>query len=85
MPISATLGLGTSSSIRDWASRPSSCLPDYNKGHAWGSTRAVWAEASTPQTTSFPGRLTKVRTLKVTSRVRRQVSRLTLGLTVEDR
>ena len=42
---------------------------------------------STPQTTSFPGRLTEVRTLEVATRpqVRLRVGRLTLGLTVADR
>ena len=47
----------------------------------------MWAEASTPQTTSFPGRLTEVRTPEVATRlqVRLQVGRLTLGLTVADR
>ena len=46
----------------------------------------MWAEASTPQTTSFPGRLTEVRTPKVATRlqVRLRVGRLTLGLTVAD-
>ena len=41
----------------------------------------------TPQTTSFPGRLTEVRTPEVATRlqVRLRVSRLTLGLTVADR
>ena len=44
-------------------------------------------EASTPQTTSFPGRLTEVRTPEVATRlqVRLRVGRLTLGLTVADR
>ena len=76
-----------SSSIKDWASRPSFPPPHYHEGHAWGSPHAVWAEASTPQTTSFPGRLTKVRTPKVATRlqVRLRVGRLTLGLTVADR
>ena len=48
---------------------------------------AVWAEASTPQTTSFPGRLTEVRTPEVATRlqVRLRVGRLTLGLTVAER
>ena len=46
---------------------------------------AVWAEASTPQTTSFAGRLSEVRTPKVTTRLRWEVSRPTLGLTVADR
>ena len=47
----------------------------------------MWAEASTPQTTSFPGRLTEVRTPEVATRlqVRLRVGRLTLGLTVADR
>ena len=47
----------------------------------------MWAEASTPQTTSFPGRLTEVRTPEVATRlqVRLPVGRLTLGLTVADR
>ena len=46
----------------------------------------MWAEASTPQTTSFPGRLTQVRTPEVATRlqVRLRVGRLTLGLTVAD-
>ena len=46
----------------------------------------MWAEASTPQTTSFPGRLTEVRTPEVATRlqVRLRVGRLTLGLTVAD-
>ena len=56
--------------------------PHYQEGHAWGSPHAVLAEVSTPQTASFPGRLTKVRTLKLTTRLRRQVGRLTLGPTV---
>ena len=47
----------------------------------------MWAEASTPQTTSFPGRLTQVRTPEAAGRlqVRLRVGRLTLGLTVADR
>ena len=47
----------------------------------------MWAEASTPQTTSFPGRLTEVRTPEVATplQVRLRVGRLTLGLTVADR
>ena len=47
----------------------------------------MWAEASTPQTTSFPGRLTEVRTPEAATRlqVRLRVGRLTLGLTVADR
>ena len=47
----------------------------------------MWAEALTPQTTSFPGRLTEVRTPEVAVRlqVRLRVGRLTLGLTVADR
>ena len=47
----------------------------------------MWAEASPPQTTSFPGRLTEVRTLEVATRlqVRLRVGRLTLGLAVADR
>ena len=47
----------------------------------------MWAEVSTPQTTSFPGRLTEVRTPEVATRlqVRLRVGRLTLGLTVADR
>ena len=47
----------------------------------------MWAEASTPQTTSFPGRLTEIRTPEVATRlqVRLRVGRLTLGLTVADR
>ena len=47
----------------------------------------MWAEASTPQPTSFPGRLTEVRTPEVATRlqVRLRVGRLTLGLTVADR
>ena len=47
----------------------------------------MWADASTPQTTSFPGRLTEVRTPEVATRlqVRLRVGRLTLGLTVADR
>ena len=47
----------------------------------------MWAEALTPQTTSFPGRLTEVRTPEVATRlqVRLRVGRLTLGLTVADR
>ena len=42
---------------------------------------------STPQTTSFPGRLTEVRTPEVATQlqVRLRVARLTLGLTVADR
>ena len=42
---------------------------------------------STPQTTSFPGRLTEVRTPEVTTRlqVRLRLGRLILGLTVPDR
>ena len=45
------------------------------------------AEASTPQTTSFPGRLTEVRTPEAATRlqVRLRVGRLTLGRTVADR
>ena len=43
------------------------------------------AEASTAQTFNFQGRLTEVRTPEVTTRLRRQVGRLTLGLTVADR
>ena len=41
----------------------------------------------TPQTTSFPGRLTEVRTPEAATRlqVRLRVGRLTLGLTVADR
>ena len=52
-----------------------------------GESHAVWAEASTPQTTSFPGRLTEVRTPEFATRlqVRLRVGRLTLGLTVADR
>ena len=50
-----------------------------------GSPHAVWAEVSTSRTTSFPGRLTEFKTLEVTTRLRRQVRRLTLGLTVADR
>ena len=69
----------------DRASTPSSPSPHYHEGHAWGRPRAVWAEASTTQTTSFPGVLTEVRTPKVTTGLRRQVSWLTLGLTVADR
>ena len=38
----------------------------------------------TPQTTSFPGRLTGITTLNVTTRLRRRVSRLTRGLTVAE-
>ena len=47
----------------------------------------MWAEASTPQTTSFPGRLTEVRTPEAATRlqVRLRVGRLTVGLTVADR
>ena len=47
----------------------------------------MWAEASTSQTTGFPGRLTEVRTPEVASRlqVRLRARRLTLGLTVADR
>ena len=47
----------------------------------------MWAEASTPRTTSFPGRLTEVRTPEVATRLqgRLRVGRLTLGLTVADR
>ena len=77
---------GTSSSLRDRASRPSFPSPYYHEGHAWGSPHAVWAEASTPQT-CFPGKLTKVRTPEVATRlqVRLRVGRLTLGLTVADR
>ena len=69
------------------SSRPSFPSPHYHEGHAWGSPHAVWAEASTPQTTSFPGRLTEVRTPEVATRlqVRLRVGRLTLGLTVADR
>ena len=74
-----------SSSIRHRASRPSSPSPHYHECHAWGSPHAVWVEASTTQTTSFPGRLTEVRMLKATTRPRRQVRRLTLGLTVANR
>ena len=61
--------------------------PHYHEGHAWGSPHAVWAEASTPQTTSLPGRLTEVRTPLVASRLQvgLRVGRLTLGLTVADR
>ena len=46
----------------------------------------VWAEASTPQTTSFPGRLTEVRSPEVATRLQvgLRVDRLTLGLTVAD-
>ena len=46
----------------------------------------MWAEALTPQTTSFPGRLTEVRTPEAATRlqVRLRVDRLTLGLTVAD-
>ena len=74
-------------SIRDRASRPSFPSPHYHEGHAWGSPYAVWAEASTPQTTSFPGRLTEVRTAEVATQlqVHLRVGRLTLGLTVADR
>ena len=77
----------TSSSIRDRASRPSFPSPHYHEGHASGSPHAVWAEASTPQTTSFPGRLTRVRTPEVATRLQvcLRVGRLTLGLTVADR
>ena len=76
-----------SSSIRDRASGRSFPSPHYHEGHAWGSPHAVWAEASTPQTTSFPGRPTEVRTTEVATRpqVRLRVGRLTLGLTVADR
>ena len=51
------------------------------------SPHAVWAEAPSRQTTSFPGRLTEVRTPEVATRlqVRLRVGRLTLGLTVADR
>ena len=47
----------------------------------------MWAEASTPQTTSFPGRLTEVRSTGGRHRlqVRLRIGRLTLGLTVADR
>ena len=45
----------------------------------------MWAAASTPQTTSLPGRLAEVSTPKVTTRLWRQVDRLTLGVTVADR
>ena len=74
-------------SLRDRASRPSFPSPHYHEGHAWGSPHAVWAEASTPQTTSFPGRLTEVRTPEVATRLQvcLRVGRLTLGLTVADR
>ena len=77
----------TSSSLRDRASRPSFPSPHYHEGHAWGSPHAVCAEASTPQTTSFPGRLTEVRTPEVATRlhVRLRVGRLTLELTVAGR
>ena len=70
----------------DRASRPSFPSPHYHEGHAWGSPHAVWAEALTPQTTSFPGGLTEVRTPEVATRlqVRLRVGRLTLGLTVAD-
>ena len=46
----------------------------------------MWAEASTPETTSFPGRLTEVRTPEVATglQVRLRVGWLTLGLTVAD-
>ena len=46
----------------------------------------MWAEASTPQTTSFPGRLTRSGAPEVATRlqVRLRVGRLTLGLTVAD-
>ena len=47
----------------------------------------MWAEASTPQTTSFPGRLTEVRSTggRHPKQVRLRIGRLTLGLTVADR
>ena len=47
----------------------------------------MWAEVWTSQTTSFPGRLTEVRTPEAATRlqVRLRVGRLTLGLTVADR
>ena len=45
----------------------------------------MWAEASAPQTTSFRSGLTKVTTPEVGTQQRRQVGRLTLGLTVADR
>ena len=47
----------------------------------------MWAEASTPQTTSFQGRLTEVRTPEVATRLQARllIGRLTLGLTVADR
>ena len=47
----------------------------------------MWAEASTPQTTSFPGRLTRSGAPEAAIRlqVRLRIGRLTLGLTVADR
>ena len=44
----------------------------------------VWTDVLPCQTTSFPGKLTDVRTPEVTNQLRRQVCRLTLGLTVAD-
>ena len=66
---------------------PSFPAPHYHEGHAWGSPHAVWAEASTPQTTSFPGRLTEVRVPETTTQrhLHLPAGRLTLGLTVADR
>ena len=64
-------------------SKPASASsPHYHEGHAWESHSAVWAEALTAQTTSLAGRLKEVRTRKVTTQLRSQVARLTLGLTV---
>ena len=59
----------------------------FPQGHAWGSPHAVWAEASTPQNTSFLSRLTEVRTPKVATRLQvcLRAGRLALGLTVADR
>ena len=47
----------------------------------------MWAESSTPQTTSFPGRLTEVRSTggRHPTAMCLRVGRLTLGLTVADR
>ena len=74
----------TRSFIRYWSSRLSSPSPHYYQGHAWRSLNAVWAEASTPQTTSFPGRLTEVTTPEVINRLWGQVVRLTPRLTDAD-
>ena len=74
----------TSFSIRQRPSRLSSPSAYYHEDHGWRSPEAVRTEALTPQTISFRGRLTEVRTLQPANKLPRQLSGLTLGLTVAD-